>query len=393
MGGIDVDADAPGFAKRLAEAFARREHPSCLCCPDGVAMYVARAGGRHILKRMPGSGPFHDADCDSYEPPHALSGLGSIDGDAINENAEDGTTLLRLDFSLTKMAGRTAPAARDSVDAGAARTDGSRLSLRALLHYLWDQAEFNRWRPAMAGKRNWAVVRKFLREAAEGKAAKGKPLTDMLLIPEMFDAGRAGAIGERRAKFLSRAIHADGKRRTMAILIGEIKEFAAARFGFRMVVKHMPGFPLMLAEDAHRRMAIAFAPEIALWNATADAHLIAAATFGIDTVGIASVEAIALMVVTDRWVPVENRYEAMLVEALAKGGASFVKSLRYGLPARAPMASIVLRRAAEPPLALYLVPDDADPAYRDALGALIAESGMAAWVWEIGEGGMPALPI
>jgi hypothetical protein len=392
IGGSVVAAEASDLGERLAEAFARREHPQCLCCPEGVPMYVARAGGRHIVKRMPGSGPDHDIDCDSYEPPHGLSGRGQVEGGAIVENAEDGTTLLRLDFSLTKLAGRTAPAPRDPIDAGAAKTDGSRLSLKALLHYLWDQAAFNRWRPAMAGKRNWAVVRKFLLEAAEGKAAKGKPLAGMLYIPEMFDAGRAAAIGDRRAAFLSRAIRADGKRRTMAILIGEIKEITPARFGFRLVVKHMPSFPFMLAEDVHRRMTTSFATEIALWNAAPDAHLVAMATFGIDTAGIAAIEAIALMVVTDRWVPVENRYEVMLVEALTRQGASFVKSLRYTLPFSAPMASVVVRRAGVPPAALYIAPDDATPAYRDALGALIAESGMESWVWEVGEGAMPPLP-
>ena len=393
IGGSELQAEAGDLAERLAEAFARREHPLCLCCSEGVPMYVARAGGRHVLKRMPGSGPQHDADCDSYEPPHGLSGLGNIAGEAIVENIEDGETLLRLDFSLTKLAGRTAPAAREAVEAAAVRTDGSRLSLRALLHYLWDQAAFNRWRPAMAGKRNWAVVRKYLAEAAEGKTAKGKSLSDVLYIPEMFDAGREAAIGQRRAAFLAQAIQSEGKRRTLAVLIGEVKEIAAARFGFRMIVKHMPGFPFMLAEDVHRRMSKAFASELALWNATPDSHLVAAATFGVDTAGIASVEAIALMVVTDRWVPIENRYDAVLVETLMKQGASFVKSLRYNLAVGQPVASVVLRRDSSPPIAMYVVPDDADADYRTAFDALIAESGMESWVWDIREGAMPALPI
>lgn len=75
----------------------------------------------------------------------------------------------------------------------------------------------------MSGKRNWAVVRKFLLEAAEGKASKGKPLGDFLYIPEVFDVAREAAIGERRATFLSRAIQSDGKRRTLAVLIGEVR--------------------------------------------------------------------------------------------------------------------------------------------------------------------------
>lgn len=387
-----VAAEASDLGERLAEAFARREHPQCLCCPEGVPMYVARAGGRHIVKRMPGGGPDHDIDCDSYEPPHGLSGRGQVEGGAIVENAEDGTTLLRLDFSLTKLAGRAAPAPREAAEAQAAKTDGSRLSLRALLHFLWERAEFNRWRPAMAGRRNWAVVRKYLLEAAESTIAKGKPLADTLYIPEMFDADREAAIAQRRATFLSHAVQAEGNRRTLAILVGEIKEFAPARFGHRVIIKHAPRFPFMLAEDAHRRMVAAFATELALWNSAADAHLVAAATFGIDAAGIATIETIALMVVTDRWVPFESRYEAALIGTLTKERATFVKAMRYTLSAREPMASAIMRVEGASPVAMYIVPDNADAAYRAALDALVAGSGMSAWLWDIREGAMPDLP-
>nr|WP_231711624.1 DUF1173 family protein [Xanthobacter dioxanivorans] len=150
----------------------------------------------------------------------------------------------------------------------------------------------------------------------------------------MFDAERDAAIAQRREMFLSRALKAEGKRRLLAMLIGEVKEIAPARFGHRVVIKHLPRFPFMLNEDAHRRINAVFASELALWNATADSHLIAIATFGIDAAGIASIESIALMVVTDRWIPFENRYEAALIDALAKRGASFVKSLRYNMPRR-----------------------------------------------------------
>lgn len=392
IGDMEVEDSAGDISEQLAEAFARREHPLCLCQPDGVPMYVARAGGRHVLKRMPASGPRHDPDCDSYEPPHALSGLGAVAGEAIVENAEDGVTLLKLDFSLSKQAGRTAPAARETTDAGAVKTDGSRLSLRALLHYLWEQAEFNRWRPAMTGRRNWAVLRKFLLEAAEGKTAKGKTLAEVLFIPEMFDAERDAAIAQRRETFLSRAMKAEGKRRSLAMLIGEVKEVAPARFGHRVVIKHLPRFPFMLNEDVHRRMNAVFAPELALWNATAESHLVAIATFGVDAAGIASIESIALMVATDRWLPCENRYEAALIDALAKRGASFVKSLRYNMPAAQPMACVVLRQDGAAPLGMYIVPDGAEGDYREKLDELIAESGIAAWTWNIGDGAMPELP-
>jgi len=393
MGGIDVDVGDAAFDARLADAFSRREHPLCLCQAEGVPMYIARFGDRHILKRMPGTGAQHASDCGSYEPPSDLSGLSAVEGEAIIENVEDGTTALKLGFSLSKLGGRTAPAKAESAEASEAKTDGARLSLKAMLHFLWDRAGFNRWRPAMAGRRNWAVLRKFLLDAATESTAKGKPLAHSLYVPEMFDAKREDAIVRRRAEFLSRAIQSNGNRRSLAILIGEVKEIAPSRIGARLVVKHAPRFPFMLAEDIERRMKKAFANELALWDANADSHLVAVATFGVGAAGVATVEAIALMLVNENWIPVETGYETMLVERLTKSGAGFVKSLRYNLPASQPMASLVLTRESGQSTAMYLVPDDADAAFRERLEELIGESGVAAWIWEISAGAMPDLPF
>ncbi|WP_454858662.1 DUF1173 family protein [Rhizobium binxianense] len=296
-------------------------------------------------------------------------------------------------MSLSKLAGRTAPAASGAAEPGDVRTDGARLSLKALLHYLWDRAEFNRWRPAMAGRRNWAVVRKFLLEAAATSTTKGKALSDALYIPEMFDPEREDAIAGRRAAFISKAVHVDGNRRSLAILIGEVKEIAAARMGTKLIIKHSPRFPFMLADDVHRRMSKVFARELALWDASPESHLIAAATFGVGVSGIASVEAVALMVVNERWIPFESRYEATLIETLAKHGAGFVKGLRYNLALAQPMASVVLRQEGRQPVAMYIVPDDADAGYREALDLMVAERAVASWVWDIASGSMPDLPF
>jgi hypothetical protein len=393
IGGIDFDVEEDALEKRLADAFSRREHPLCLCGAEGVPMYIARLGERHILKRIPGTGPRHEPDCESYEPPSDLSGLSTVEGEAIVENVEDGTTALKLGFSLSKLAGRTAPAIGDSGEPGDVRTDGARLSLKAMLHFLWDRAQFNRWRPAMAGRRNWAVVRKFMIEAATDASAKGKPLSEALYIPEMFDPERADRIVQRRQTFLSRAVHSQGNRRSLAILIGEVKEIQPARVGSRVIVKHAPRYPFMLAEDVTRRMNKVFARELALWDARPESHLIAAATFGVGVSGIAAIEAISLMVVSERWIPFESHYEGMLLDALTKRGSAFVKGLRYNLPPTQPMASVVLTRSEAQPIAMYIVPDDADGDYRETFELLISLSGMDSWIWDIAEGPMPDLPL
>src|SRR3954465_9227756 len=80
----------------------------------------------------------------------------------------------------------------------------------------------------MSGKRTWFVIRKHLLQAAENKIAKGAPLADMLYIPEVFSAERKAELMQRHLSAVNKiASGATGPRRLM-LLIGEVKEFAAA---------------------------------------------------------------------------------------------------------------------------------------------------------------------
>src|SRR3954453_20282121 len=199
IGSATLSAHDPQLAPTLADAHARRIRPLCLCRQPAAPLYVARVAGQFIPKRMPGTGPQHDPRCESYEAPPELSGFGDLVGRTIQEDVDAGLTVLRLGFSLSRTGRRAAPAPGPR-EADSVKADASKLSLQATLHYLWEEAGFNRWSERMSGKRNWFNIRKPLRQAAENKIASG----------------------------------ATGPRRLM-LLIGEVKEFAAARSGHKLV--------------------------------------------------------------------------------------------------------------------------------------------------------------
>jgi len=69
-------------------------------------------------------------------------------------------------------------------------SQGQRLTLRSLLHYLWDQAELTHWKPGFVGRRSWTTVRRHLLRAAEYKVVRGHPLLASLYIPETFSVER-----------------------------------------------------------------------------------------------------------------------------------------------------------------------------------------------------------
>ena len=390
IGNETVAAIDPRLPRLLAGIHGQKARPVCLCRTPGVDMYVAKINGSYIIKRMPNTGKLHAATCDSYEPPPELSGLGEVAA-AIQENPEEGLTTLKLDFSLSKIPGRKAPSP-STKDSASAKTDGTKLTLRGVLHYLWDQAGFSRWTPAMAGKRSWYVLHKYLVQAAAGKETKGNPLADLLYIPESFSLENKEQIAQRRrSQMLKISAPEKGARRLM-MLIAEVKEIAASRYGHKIIVKHLPDFHFMMNDDLHARLTKIFEAELALWSVEETSHLIVAATFGVGETGFATLEEVALMIVSENWIPFEHSYDKQLIDALTANHRPFIKGLRYNLARTRPLACAVLSDTLPHGTALYIVPPGADDNYQEACDELITESDLNSWVWRAGDETMPPLP-
>lgn len=388
---VIVADDAHDLQSYLSEAHAAKVRPLCLCLPAGVPMYVAKAGRAFIIKRMPNSGAAHSADCSSYQPTDEISGMSQVLGEAIRENEEDGTTALKLDFSLSKQGARTAPSPSGQ-QSDTVRADGSKLTLRSTLHYLWDAAELNRWTPGMTGKRTWYVVRSRLLAAAERSVAKGAPLSSQLYIPESFVGDQAAQIRQRRISHMA-GLASSQKARKLMIAIGEIKEFGTSRGGFKITAKHLPDFPLMMEEAIYRRLRTRFANELEMWNSNEASHLMFIATIGLSASGVASIEAIAVMLVNTNWLPFEHMYDAMLLDALTMQRRRFIKGMRYNLAEAKPLACAVLSDVPLHPngVALYIRKPGLEPHEEAELDELTEQSSMPAWIWSASEE-LPRLP-
>ena len=121
-------------------------------------------------------------------------------------------------------AARLAPAALTN-DKPTVKSSGQKLSMRGLLHVLWDRAELTHWHPKMAGKRSWFVVRRALLEAAASCRAKQEALPHVLFVPESFKIEEKEEIRARRRAALARVYASQGD---MMVVVGEIKEIVPA---------------------------------------------------------------------------------------------------------------------------------------------------------------------
>lgn len=383
--GIIVDdVHTPDAQEALGRAKAGRLRPLCLCQSPGVEMYIAAAGQDLIVKRMPGTAAAHDHRCRSWLPPYELSGYGAVAEQSIVDNPADGTTALRLGFSLSKAGNRSAPEPSGS-PSDTVQSDGNKLSLRAVLHYLWDEAELTTWHPGFAGHRSWAVVYQRLRAAVDGKLVRKNPLAPSLFVPEPFSADRKTEIERRRIKAWAPARRQPGKPAKLLIGVGEVKAIEPASHGFKMQVRHQPGHPWFLDEDLYRKLSKRFATELEHWQMAeaGEVRLIAICTFSVSRAGYANVEQLSVMTTDHHWLPFTGDAERTLLSTVIDDARSFRKVLSYNGSATA-MASLILTDTTPATAAFIDRPADETDGDRSI-------AGLPVWNWRTEED-MPDLP-
>lgn len=238
--GKTLDASDPHLQAWLALIYGTVERPRCLCVPEGVEMYVAHYD-QYQIKRMPDSAHLHHPDCSAYAPEGALSGLGTLLGDAVLEQVP-GQFELRVDFPWARLGGRSISPASARDDVNEVQATPQRMSLLALLHFLFERAGFNRWSPAMTGKRSQRVVQHYLMDAARDIQVKGVVLSDRLYVPEQFDPAHKLEIAQRRRQQLARLTPVADVH-PLGVIVGEFKCCEPSDQGRKLWIKHLPDAP------------------------------------------------------------------------------------------------------------------------------------------------------
>ena len=387
LGRVWSDQD-PQWQQVLASVHDTAERPRCLCVPGGVEMYVAQHR-QLVVKRMPDTGSRHHPVCPSYEPSAQDSGLGELLGEAVIES-ESGLVELRVAFPWARTSGRD-PMRGQAEPAADVVVEKRRMSLRALMHYLFERAGFNRWTPAMEGRRNQGVLRKYLLDAATGVSVKGLPLVERLYVPEPFsEATRTEAAERRRRKFA--VLRPVEGCHPLALVMGEYKGCELAAGGRRVWIRHMPDAPLLVSDTAWRRMERVYAPLLQASDADTGhrVRLMLAALVRARREYTCEIDAASMMLCSADWIPLEGVHEVPLVQALIAQRRRFVKPLRYDARS-ASFANALLLDMGAAPVPLHLRSSFLGRADRLAKDRSIGAAGDVAWVWD-GSPPMPALP-
>lgn len=395
LNGHMFGANDPDFQLILSHAYEHELRPLCCCkSTQRPELYVAKISSRsaYELRRMPNAGGRHSSDCDHFEPPPGLSGLAQVQGHAIVENQQTQMVELKLDFALAKISGRALPTPKDT-PADSVKSDGTKLTLRGLLHYLWHTAGLDKWYPAMAGKRTYGTVYKYLSQAAMGKVAKSQSLADLLFIPEPHDSKREAEIRSRRMLRMAQLGGQAGSTTKLGLIVGELYELRPAQFGHQAIFKGAMDCPFRVNDDLFKRMLKHFEAALSMWDQSIqDTHLMVIGTFTVDNAGMSLLHEVAVMNVTANWLPFESTYEKALLDALTQNQRAFWKCLRFNLPPSAPMANAVLTDTEQASALCILMPGAAQD-QEQAMIKHVGDDYMPLWFWHAGEQEMPSLPV
>lgn len=383
----------PLLQEALARVYDSAERPRCMCVQGGVEMYVAHHR-LFVTKRMPGSGTQHHPTCSSYESEPQQSGLGELLGEAIIEHSPESVEL-RVDFPLARTCGPgRRVAAIEPGDPSEVTATRRRMSLRALMHFLFERAGFNRWTPAMEGKRNQGVLHKYLTEAADDVITKGLPLSERLYVPEPFsEATQAQTAKRRREKLAILHTEQESAQFKMALVVGEYKGSESTAYGRRILIKHMPDSPLLADSKTWGRIERVYGAlfescdaDIASKPRIMMAALVYARrehTYQIDTA--------SLMLTTEQWIPLNAIYEIDLIRALIEHKRRFIKPLQYDAPSAAGFPNVLLLDVGDKPVPLHVLSAYANTRERTAKEKAIKAATNTQWIWST-DHPMPALP-
>lgn len=396
-------ADDPSLQEALARVHDTPDRPRCMCVQGGVEMYVAKHR-LFLVKRMPDSARQHHPSCPSYEPEFAQSGLGELIGESVIEHTPD-CVELRVDFPFARNPGKPIPRG-ERVEPSDIKSPRHRMTLRAVLHFLFERARLNHWVPAMDGKRNQGVIHKYLMEAAEDVNTKGVRLAERLYVPEPFSEAAKMAIADRRRAKLA-VLHPpldsgvessmDDVQFKMVLVIGEFKSVEPAVQGRKVWIKHMPDAPLFIDGKAWERVERVYGEVLQGrdMDCARKPRVVIGALIYAKRERVYQIHSMTLMLATDQWVPIEALHELPILNELVEKQRRFMKPLRYDASSASSFPNALLLDTGEAPIALHIVSPFMQAKDRNAKEKAIKD-GLAVqphqqWIWRSDQV-MPALP-
>jgi len=379
----EAQATARGYA--LIEAARDASIPiNCLCNGDHapVPVYSRRLGSQFVLCRMPDSGLTHAEHCVFHgETTHSqnagtlLQKRGDTNGerDAIIERP-DGKIDVRIAIPL-KLSSERKPAPAQKTRPTNRRPPSpprQSIDLTGLLRFVWECAGFNRWYPAMAGKRRWPTLMYFLTKSLQPIVLNGVSLADRLLLVNPLSKW------DRRSASIVEQFCTSHKltKEDVFLVAGAVRGLRPDVFRLRLVIHGMPE-AVWLDDSQWRRIRDEVRDIDAVLSRGETDKLVVLAAVTRNDKGYLHMIAAGFMSVTSDFLPYINNNEALLIRALVAQQRRFTIASK---PSHSTV-KVALLDTAERFTPLTIIPAGG-----------VDYAGPGAWRWLVKEGDIPPLP-
>ncbi|MFJ4144111.1 DUF1173 family protein [Pseudomonas sp. NPDC089734] len=322
------DKYADKWKNVLRSAHLNKLPVSCQCAGLGPRRFAVRymsGSDSYHLARFPDSGEEHALNCVYQSMKSNKTGLQGYSKGVVEETG-DGDLRIKLTLSLRK---------QEAADSGEPRAERSyspsvyakkpAMTLLGLLHLLWTEANLNSWWPSLAGRRDMFVVHLRLIQAASRITTNRLRLDDALVVAAPTSGG-----AQQRANEVKVASAIRNSRRLLVIapLAAHTKERAAGTSGF-LAIKGFHGVPkLSLDQETWAAVCKRFPRELIAW-AHGKRIVAIVQTDKPESASAAQALNIALMHVSEEWVPVDSLYESTIEAKLRAENRHFNKPLRF----------------------------------------------------------------
>lgn len=311
-----------GFRVVFERARSEVGYARCLCCAGQPRLVIRRRGSRYWLACWPGGGGDHDPGCRFFHHDSpATSGRDGYTRSALDELG--GAARIRLADALTTGPRRE----RDQPPEPTSTRTGHRhrMSLRALLEYLWERAELNGLGPP-SWERDWAACCRALHGLLAQLTINNEKLTDTLWVVPPYRKATAPIHHALFRAFTDRLTRSRTSARR-GLVLGAVKDLSPSPHGHRIRLRHHP-VPLWLSTELLDRLTRSV-PQAFSDRRPTGSERVVLALIEKSPRGYHTVVAAAVMLTSGSFVPADSSYEVRMADALAAARRSFVKPLRY----------------------------------------------------------------
>lgn len=317
----DDSSNTTPFQEALKKSRDCNSYAACLCTGKELPLAVKLRVEKHHLARFPLTGIKHREDCRFYSCLTPEGPQGCYTQDALKEKA-DGTINIKLDYPLQTI-GPSIPV-ESSPRSGDASRNNKRdtVSILGLLHFLWETTSYNTWVPNMNGMRSSTKLGYHLFKQAE-KVEVGKTnLSDVMLTP-----ASTGSSDSRRNSVTVESARVNKQR---LVVIAELAKFSQSYMDGlnRLPIRDFSGMPFLGLDDARWKSALSSFP-IAVNGWMKGKKVFVIAVTDVPSAKSAQVRQLALMMVSDRYIPLDSLNEGAFEQKLYELERSFYKPLRY----------------------------------------------------------------